>query len=91
MTNLLLVRMLGSCFCLDAVSSFNHHMLSDWAREVQSWVIYLADLWLLFWVIGVLCGRKCRRRLAFAARSSQDHGRPPACSVALRESIDANS
>ena len=27
-----------------AVSGFNHHMLSDWAKEVQSLGIYLDDL-----------------------------------------------
>ena len=36
--------MLGNRFRLDAVSGFNHHMLSDWAKEVQSLGIYLADL-----------------------------------------------
>ena len=46
-TNLLLVCMLGSCFRLDAVSSFNHHMFSDARRKVQSLGIYLDDLWLL--------------------------------------------
>ena len=36
MTNLLLVCMLGSCFRLDAESSFNHHMFSDARREIYA-------------------------------------------------------